>query len=97
MSEQHEDGGTERLKARVYKGARKEETYLYVAERDDFGRVPPGLLEAMGELELVMELELHPGRRLARADPKRVIQDLRERGYHLQLPPVDRPGPRRVH
>ena len=31
----------------IYKGSRRAETYLYVAEEDDFSRVPAELLEAM--------------------------------------------------
>lgn len=72
----------------IYKGNRKPETYLYVAERDVFDDVPEALLQALGELELVMELELTEDRKLARADIDSVMQDLQQQGYHLQLPPA---------
>ena len=81
----------------VYKGSRRAETYLYVPAADALARVPDTLLELMGELELVMEIELHPKRRLAREDIATVLRNLRERGYHLQMPPVDTPSVRRVH
>ncbi len=34
-----------------------------------------------------MELELHPDRHLAREDVNKVIGNLRNIGYHLQMPP----------
>ena len=71
----------------IYKGTKRDEMYLYVDREDDFAKVPAALLTAMGELELVMSLELHPGRKLARADVGQVMTDLASRGYFLQLPP----------
>lgn len=71
----------------IYKGHRKPETYLYVCREDDFSSVPEALLDMLGRLELVMTIELGTDRRLARADPAVVIEQLREDGYYLQLPP----------
>jgi len=84
------------MKCWIYKGDRREETYLYLPQEDDVSRVPEALLEAMGRLELVMSLTLSPARTLARAEPGDVIAQLRERGFYLQLPPVDTPGPDRI-
>ena len=80
----------------IYKDRRRGETYLYLAERDGFELAPPALLEAMGELEFVMELDLHPERKLARARADEVLRALDDRGYYVQLPPVDTPGQRRL-
>lgn len=77
----------------IYKGNVKDETYLYLAEEDAFDTVPQRLLQAMGELQRVMELDLHPGRTLAREDVNQVIENLRGQGYHLQLPPPPAPWP----
>jgi uncharacterized protein YcgL (UPF0745 family) len=73
----------------IYKSTKKAETYLYVQEKGDFSRVPQDLLRLLGELDLVMTLELTPDRALARADPEQVRQQLEIRGYYLQLPPSD--------
>ena len=62
--------------------------YLYLARKDGFEVVPESLLNLMGQVVLVMELDLHPGRKLARADVAQVMAGLAERGFHLQLPPV---------
>jgi len=71
----------------IYKGPRKADTYLYVEREGDFERVPPSLLDLLGPLQKVMDLELSPDRRLAQADVDEVMAALRERGYYLQLPP----------
>lgn len=77
----------------IYKGTRRSDTYLYLAKENGFDAAPKALLEQMGVLELVMELELHPGRKLARANVAEVMSSLRRKGYYLQLPPADIPGP----
>ena len=38
-----------------------------------------------------MQLDLHPGRTLAREDVVQVMANLTARGYHLQMPPGSRP------
>ena len=75
----------------VYKGTKREEMYLYVDCEDNFERVPPALINAMGELQLVIALELHATRKLARADARQVIKELNRQGYYLQMPPVQDP------
>ena len=80
----------------IYKGSRRAETYLYVPEADNFEQVPDALLEAMGRLELVMELELNAERRLARVDVADVVKSVSRNGYFLQMPPVESPGKSRL-
>ena len=84
------------LRARVYKGTRRADVYLFVASPDTLDELPPGLLETMGELTLVMEVDLYEGRPMAREDATTVMAGIRDHGFHLQLPPVDRPGSSRV-
>ena len=71
----------------VYRGSRKSDTYLFVERPGEFQRVPELLLQRLGELELTLEIELYPGRRLVRTDAETVIAALRKDGYYLQLPP----------
>jgi uncharacterized protein YcgL (UPF0745 family) len=71
----------------VYRSARKNEMYLYLAEEGGFDKVPEALLARFGEPLLVIELELSPQRRLAREDVDQVMANLRSQGFHLQLPP----------
>lgn len=79
-----------RMKSYIYKSPRQDEMYLYLAQRDGFSAVPAPLLERFGRPQFVMELELAPGRTLARENPEEVRRNLAERGYHLQMPPVER-------
>ncbi len=88
---------SEVMRCWIYKGSRREETYLYLGAREATDDVPDELLEAMGPLELVMELDLSERRTLAGANPQEVIRQLQQQGYYLQLPPpVDRLGPGRL-
>jgi hypothetical protein len=73
----------------VYKSPRRADTYVFLAQRDDFSPLPDALRERLGELELVMDLELHPGRRLARTNGETLMRALREQGFHLQVPPAE--------
>ena len=80
----------------IYKGIRRAETYLYLAAEDATDPVPDELLAALGTLEFVMELELGADRALARANPVKVMEELSQRGYYLQMPPVDTHGQGRI-
>lgn len=73
----------------VYKGNRKANTYLYVAAEDDFSAVPQAILDLMGPLTFVMELDLATRDKLAQADIGEVRARLTERGFFIQLPPGD--------
>jgi uncharacterized protein YcgL (UPF0745 family) len=80
----------------IYKSARREEIYLYLADENKFDAVPKALIEKMGRLEMVMELELYPGKKLARANVAEVMKSLQHKGYYLQLPPLDVPRRHRL-
>jgi uncharacterized protein YcgL (UPF0745 family) len=71
----------------IYKGNKRPDDYLYVENEEDFSRVPQSLLDIMGELSLVISLELSAERQLAQADVTKVMQLLSEQGYYLQIPP----------
>jgi uncharacterized protein YcgL (UPF0745 family) len=75
------------LHAYVYKSQRKADTYVYLAERDDFARLPEPLRTQLGPLAFVLDVALTPGRRLAREDVATVRGNLALRGFHLQFPP----------
>ncbi|MCC7280146.1 MAG: YcgL domain-containing protein [Chromatiaceae bacterium] len=75
----------------IYKSPRKEEMYLYLATQEGFAALPPALLEHFGPPVFVMELALHPERRLAREDVVKVMANLDTQGFHLQMPPEIRP------
>ncbi len=76
------------MHAFVYKSLKKADTYLYLAARDDFSRLPEPLRLQLGKLEFVLDVDLVPGRKLAREDADVVRSNLASRGFHLQFPPT---------
>lgn len=75
------------MRCAVYKSLIKNDTYLFIEKKGDFSRVPQALLDLLGHMELVMELELTSDRSLAQADAQQVRELLAGQGYYLQLPP----------
>lgn len=71
----------------IYASVRQPDSYLWLAQRDDFDRLPPSLLQLLGSLRFVMALELDPQRKLPVEDVAVVIEHLRHPGWHLQAPP----------
>ena len=70
----------------IYRCSRKDDVYLYLAEKDDFSCVPVDVMRALGNTEIAMELEITADKQLAREDAATVIKNLESRGFHLQLP-----------
>ncbi|MDD1613956.1 MAG: YcgL domain-containing protein [Methylococcaceae bacterium] len=71
----------------IYKSLKKDYLYLYIVNKDDFSKVPDALLNNFGKMEFVMDMELSPERKLAREDAGKVIENLKEQGFFVQLPP----------
>jgi len=78
---------TDSLECWIYKSPRKDEMYLYLAAEDDFDAIPQALFSRFGQPQAVMQLTLTPDRPLAREDVATVMHNLREQGFHLQMPP----------
>ncbi|CAH9017646.1 YcgL domain-containing protein [Candidatus Nitrosacidococcus sp. I8] len=70
----------------IYRSYKKEGSYLYIKKKEDFSQVPEKLMEILGKLNFVMELELHPNIPLAQGNPQEIINIIREKGYFLQIP-----------
>lgn len=75
----------------VYKGHKKDEAYLYVSRKDGLDRVPEELLEQFGRTTLAMTLVLTEDKALARADAEKVLDDIENKGFYLQMPPPKDP------
>lgn len=71
----------------VYKSAKKESTFLYVKQRDNFSDVPEALMTTFGTPTLVTVVNLASRDKLAIADIDKVKHELTENGFYLQLPP----------
>lgn len=72
----------------IYKSRLKDEIYLYIAKKDDFSTVPQALYDSMGkEPVFVMQVDLGAERKLARENVETVMKNLKQQGFHLQMPP----------
>ncbi|MGR9051038.1 MAG: YcgL domain-containing protein [Gammaproteobacteria bacterium] len=80
----------------IYKSLKKDELYLFITHKDDFSAVPSSLLNSLGPLQYVMDLEVHENRKLAREDAGKVLEGLKTKGYFIQMPPITVPAPENV-
>ena len=69
----------------IYRSSRKIDTYLYLAEKDDFSVVSDDLLGVFGEPEYSFSFDLTDQKKLALEDSAEVLKNLQEQGFHLQL------------
>lgn len=81
--------GKSAVKCSVVRSSLKEFTYIYLLAGQAYEDLPTALIKVFGEPEFVMDLDLSPKRKLALEDIHKVMQNLSEQGYHLQLPPQE--------
>ena len=77
------------MKCSIFRSTLKDFTYIYLLEGNNFDDIPVSLKKVFGEPGFIMDLELTPDRKLANEDVNRVMQNLAEKGYHLQMPPCE--------
>jgi len=70
----------------IYRCSRKQDLYIYLAEKDDFSKVPAEIISGLGIAEFSMELDITADSKLAREDVSTVMKNLEAKGFHLQLP-----------
>lgn len=72
----------------VWSSPKKDEMYLYTDRLEGLKRVPEELLSMFGTPKEVMGLPLSEDKKLGRADAKKVLDEIDEKGFYLQMPPV---------
>jgi len=70
----------------IYRCSLKPDMYIYLAEEDNFENVPKEIFNTLGIVEFSMELDVSSDTRLARENTATVLSNLKEHGFHLQLP-----------
>lgn len=70
----------------IYRSSVKDGLYVYLAEQDALETLPDAVRKQLGDAEFAMALELSPERKLGQEDANKVIQNLEEQGFHLQMP-----------
>lgn len=73
----------------IYQSPRKPGMYLYVLKADALARVPAELLKLFGTPRHSFDLVLGPERKLASEDIHKVLDNLENQGFHLQMPPQE--------
>ncbi|WP_314721255.1 YcgL domain-containing protein [Haemophilus pittmaniae] len=73
----------------IYKSVKKPGSYLYIAKRDDFSKVPDALLQVFGRPQFVMPFNLLGSKELKNADKQEVLQAIQGQGFYLQLAKED--------
>lgn len=81
----------------IYKSPAREEMYLYLSYSADRvaaleKHVPEALLRTFGKPVHVFDLLLTPEKKLARVAAAKVLQEISQHGYYLQMPPSAAPG-----
>jgi uncharacterized protein YcgL (UPF0745 family) len=77
------------LNVSSYRHNRKENTYLFVVQTVKWDELPEALQQQFSTAAKVIDFEMTPTRKLARADSQQVWQALTTQGYYLQMPPAD--------
>ncbi|MEH6492815.1 YcgL domain-containing protein [Halopseudomonas sp.] len=73
----------------IYRSTKKLGMYLYVPREKGLREVPPALMALFGRAEHAMDLVLTEDRKLAQEDILKVLENLREQGFHVQMPPQE--------
>ena len=61
--------------------------YLYVEKALQLSKVPDALKQMFGTPIHVMDMPLKSDRELARVDTQKLLSELAEKGFYLQMPP----------
>ena len=75
------------MEVAVFKTARRPETFLFLPEGLQPGEWPAGLEQVFMPAEKVLSLTLTADQPLAAQSATRVIEEIIDKGYFLQLPP----------
>lgn len=61
--------------------------YVYLDRKEKPEDLPEALKQMFGEPQHVLDMVLTQDKFLARADAKKVLEDIEEKGFYLQMPP----------
>lgn len=71
----------------IYRSRKKQGSYLYIKEKNNFSDIPEDLIKLFGTPEFSFEFQLTKDTTLANSNAKDVIQQLQDNGFFLQMPP----------
>jgi len=78
----------------IYRSEKKADCYIFITSSVDNFDLPKEVSKVVGELHFVMELEITNETKLALSDSSKVLKDLENQGFYIQMPssephPVD--------
>ncbi|MEE4249891.1 MAG: YcgL domain-containing protein [Alcanivoracaceae bacterium] len=82
-----------RLLCSIFRSPKREGMYLYVRRDQDLRELPEALMKVFGAPAHSMDLLLSAEKKLARVDAAKVMAQIREQGFFLQMPPQDNEEP----
>lgn len=78
-----------RLLCSIFRSPKREGMYLYVRRDQDLRELPEALMKVFGTPVHSMDLLLSAEKKLARVEAEKVMAQIREQGFFLQMPPQD--------
>lgn len=77
-----------KLVCSIYKSPKKDEMYLYIEKAKGLKVLPEALLTIFGKPVHFGDLLLTENKKLARAEAHKVLSEIGEKGFYLQMPPA---------
>lgn len=74
------------MECQIYKGKRKQEHYLFMPAESSLEDIPEHILEMLGEIQHVMNIDITPATHLAQSKPEAILEMIEEKGFYIQLP-----------
>ena len=78
-----------RLICSIYKSSKKSEMYVYIDKKNGLDVLPEELLAFFGTPIHVFDMLLTAEKKLSRVDSAKVLSEIAEKGFLLQMPPVE--------
>ncbi len=77
------------MQSYIYRSEKKADCYLFLkAPCEDF-TLPEPVKKVMGELHLVMKLDINSDTKLALSDASAIIEAFDKQGFYIQMPPSE--------
>jgi len=77
---------TSEIECAVYRSAKRDETYVFIASTAELSELPKEILKMLGQAEKIMTLKLTPEKKMARGNASVIMKSIEEQGFHLQMP-----------
>ena len=75
------------MQSYIYRSEKKADCYLFLKKPFEDFILPEPVKKVMGELHLVMELDITSETKLALSDSHKVIEAIEQQGFYIQMPP----------